>query len=306
MDDLLILSLAVFHMLLSHLLAWPIRYYLTTRPALSQTIITRLNLCLVLAYNFHNSFISFGLILRTSHGPFSAGVATACLFFFGFFSLCLVGLHLALASVRYLTVTHFSWIQPQDSRKLASKIHLIVAGISVTLMAGIMPFRVPPNEVVGIESYLSGTAARKINRQWWQLSIGFGILLAAVSLYFFSNWIIQKRAMAMHVEPLDNPAPSGWQMKSLARYIDVKTLVLGSFYTLGCYILAALLDFVPAFQKGVSLLLALLHVNNCVLFFLSSRPKVRACSWGKMKQVACWCWHRQEQGGTRCQGWRQR
>ena len=90
-DDLLILSLAVGHLLVSHLLTWPIRHFLTTRPPLSQTIITHLNLSLVTAYNFHNSVISLGLILRTWHGPFSAAVATAALFIFGLFSLCLVG-----------------------------------------------------------------------------------------------------------------------------------------------------------------------------------------------------------------------
>jgi hypothetical protein len=299
MENTLIFVLAVIHMILSNLLTMPVYHYLATRPPLSQTIITILNIHLVLAYNLHTAFIGIGLLFRSGLGKFSAPVAAACLFVFGFFCLYLVGLHLALAVVRYLAVTYFSWIQSQDHQKLAEIIHVIIFCVSLVMMAVIMPFRVSPSEVISVESYLSGSGAQKINRFWWPLLLGCVALLAVVGLYLFSKWLLQKKAEAVQVQPLQNPAPGRGQVNSLAKFIDLKTLVFGSFYALGSYSHAALLDLVPAFRLGASLPLALLHVNNCILLYLLSRPGVWACFWNKVKQRTGWEWQTVHEWGVR-------
>jgi hypothetical protein len=252
MENPLIFVLAVIHMILSNLLTMPVYLYLATRPPLSQTIITILNINLVLAYNLHTAFIGTGLLFRAGLGKFSATIAAACLFVFGFFCLYLVGLHLALAVVRYLAVTNFSWIQSQDHQKLAQKVQVIILCVSLIMMALIMPFRVPPSEVISVESYLSGSGAQKINRFWWPLLLGCIILLAVVGIYLFSKWLLQKKAEAVQVQPLPNPVPGRGQVNSLAKFIDVKTLVFGSFYALGSYTVKKCLTIFPS-PAGMSL-----------------------------------------------------
>ena len=290
LDDPLIFGLAVGHLLLSNLVTCPLLRYLAGRPVLSYTIITYLNTGLVLAYNLHTSLFSLLLLIRASLGAFSPAVAALCIYLFGFCSISLVGLHVALTCVRYLAVTWFSWIQPQDYRQLGRGIYVIVGLGSLALMTMIMPFRVAPTEVIGIESYLSGQPAQTVNRKLWPLAFGTVVLAAVLFFYLFLKWILKKRESA-RIHPLDGspPPPSQYQISSLSGYIDVKSLVIGSFYALGCYGVARLLDWVPGIPSGVSLIMAVLFVNNVVQCYLVSRPGVWAYAWLKIRQdVVSW------------------
>ena len=112
-NQLLIIGLAGGEVLLSNLVAWALVGYLSSRPPLSRNILTHLNTSLVLAYNLHTSLAGLGLILRSALGPLPPLVGALLIFVVGLGYFTLVGLHVALASMRYLLVTWFTWLQPQ-------------------------------------------------------------------------------------------------------------------------------------------------------------------------------------------------
>ena len=229
------------------------------------------------------SLVCLCLLVRACLGPFPRVPAAVCLFLFGFLSLGLVGLHVALTCVRYLTVTSFTWIQPQDARQLGRKIKLIVGAITLALMTLIMPLRVPAHEVISFEGYLSGLPAHRINRQLWPAVIGCTSLMAAVNLYLVSKWILQRRAAA---RIQSEPATADNRVKTLVGYIDVKTLVIGSFYTPVCYVLKEGFEHIHAIPGGVTLVVAMLALNSSVLLYLATRPVVWAHFKAKMRHCA--------------------
>ena len=83
LDDPLIFSLSLAHILLSNLLSWPLVRYLGSRPALSRSILTHLNTSLVLAINLNTSLPGLGLLLRAGLGPMPGPAATAFIFVLG-------------------------------------------------------------------------------------------------------------------------------------------------------------------------------------------------------------------------------
>jgi hypothetical protein len=113
LDDWLVFCLAGSHIVVSNLLSWSLHLHQSSRPLLTRTILTHLHNSIIIAYNLHTSIISLSLLLRSGLGPLPLPVAAACMFLCGVVFFSLVGLHVALAFVRYLTVTYFSWLQPQ-------------------------------------------------------------------------------------------------------------------------------------------------------------------------------------------------
>ncbi len=199
MDDPLVFILCVINLLMSNLLSWPVRLFLASRPPLSHTIITVLNAGLVLAYNLHTVLLSLLLLVRAALGPFPAAAAIGGQFLFGFATLCLVGLHLALAAVRYLSVTWFSRIHPADYQRLARRIYITIGGIALVLIAAIMPIRASAEKTRNIESYLLGVAAPGINQMRYPLGFGGAALLGMGVSYLVCKRILQRRALARYL-----------------------------------------------------------------------------------------------------------
>jgi hypothetical protein len=133
-------------------------------------------------------------------GPFPTAVALGGQFLFGFATLCLVGLHLALAAVRYLSVTWFSRIHPADYQRLARRIYLTIGGIALVLIAAIMPIRASAEKTRNIESYLLGVAAPGANQMRYPLGFGGAALLGMGVSYLVSKRILQRRALARYLQ----------------------------------------------------------------------------------------------------------
>jgi hypothetical protein len=270
LDDTLTFGLAISYLALSNLLAGVLLYYLNSRPAVNQSIITHLNTTLVGSYNFGTSLLSLGLMLRSSLGPLPPSAAAAFFFLLriGFFNL--VGLHIAIAIVRYLIVISFSWIQAQDYHSLGHKINFVIGIASLFLTMVFTIFRQPATADVDVEFYLSGQAAvHRAKLHWFRIFIS-GIIILIVSIcYIVSKWILLRR-MAVSVQP----SSAQGRTHALIRHINAKSILTGSFYPFACYAVAALLDQVPGLQEGNSMAVAILHVNTCVLVFLVCRPRV--------------------------------
>ena len=261
LDDPLIFGLAAGHLILSHLLTGLLCQYLTSRPTLSQTIITYLSRSLVLAYNLSTSLVSLGLLMRASWGPLPGQMATGCIFFYGLGFFCLIGLHMALAFVRYAAVTWFNWVQPQDYRQLGRRINFLVGCVSVVIMVMALLLRDPANKNVGIEAYLAGRPVHQANFRLLPVVIGCLALLGLVSFYLVCKWILQVRA-SNRIQPAAEA-----QVPALTSHIDIKSIVIGSFYALACCGLATALDDNTAFRKDIALTIVWLILNNLMLVF---------------------------------------
>jgi hypothetical protein len=152
--------LAGGHLILSNLLTWALGLHQASRPLNTRTILTHLTGGLLSAYNRHTSLVSLCLLLRCGLGPAPfqnlPGAATAAIFFTSFTFFSLVGLHVALALVRYLIVTHFAWVQPQDYCRLGRRIQLLVAAAAVVLSGLAVLMRPPVGQVADFTSFLYG------------------------------------------------------------------------------------------------------------------------------------------------------
>jgi hypothetical protein len=306
LENPVLFGLAGGHLILSNLLTWALGLHQASRPFNTRTILTHLTGSLLAAYNRHTSLVSLCLLLRCGLGPVPfqnlPDAVTAAIFLTSFTFFSLVGLHLALALVRYLTVTHFAWVQPQDYRRLGRRIQLLVAAAAVVLSGLAVLMRPPVGQVADFTSFLSGRPGQKANKHIWPLVSGMTALLLLANIYLASKWILQKRA-AGRVQPATDLGQGQGHIRSLTRFIDVKTVVFGCFYPLACYCLAAMVDCVPGLPPGVPITVAVITVNNGVLLLFVTRPGVAAFCWSKIKQKvtsgtqAC-----QEYGPSACRG----
>jgi hypothetical protein len=147
-----------------------------------------------------------------------------------------------------------------------------------------MQLRPPPGRVADLESYLCGQPGHTANAHVWPLITGFIALLLLFTIYLACKWILKKRDAARVQPEASGRSQDQGQLRALARYIDAKTLVFGSFYPLVNYCLASVLMHVPWLADGLSISVSLLHVNNGVLLYHFSRPGTAAYCFSKIKQ----------------------
>ena len=279
LDDPLVFRIAAGHLLFSNLATWLMYYYLRSRPLLSRTIITQLNTSLVFSYNLNTSFVSLSLLLRASLGPLPEALAAAYMFVHGVLFFCLVGLHVAIALIRYASVLCFSCIHAQDYRRMGFRINVFINVVSLAVVSSAFLLKDAPNKAVGIEAYLSGRPVHKGNLRLIPLVVGCTTLIGLVLFYLACKWALRRQA-TIRVQP----AREGRATLDLIRHIDAKSIVIGSFYALACCGLSTALDDYSFFRKGIALTIIWLHLNNCVLVYFLSRPSVRSYLWTQGKK----------------------
>jgi hypothetical protein len=278
LDDPLAFSLAAGYFTLSNIMTWPLHTYLESLPALSRSIITYINKSIVHAYNLTTSIFCLGVLIRASFGPIPPSAATAFYLQLGVGFFTLMGLHLALAVVRFLIEFNFSWIQNQDHRHLGRKICLVVILVSLGIMMAIVFQRDPAYQVMGIESYLSGQPALRTPLRWIRMVIGSACFLSLSLFYVVCKCLLYRR-VAFSVQPAFEGGAGHYH-----RHMDAKSILTGSFYPVACYVTGAVLDQIPGLQEGNALAVAILHVNSCVLLFLVTRQAVLSYCCLKIRQ----------------------
>jgi hypothetical protein len=282
LDDPLVFFVASGHLIASNCLAWLLYGYLKSLPTLSQNILNQLSTSLILAYNFNITIMSLSLILRSTLGPLPELLTSVCIFVLGFGFFCLVGHHIAVAVIRYCIVVCFSWIHMQDHRAMSMRISLIVSCVSLVLVSVIFIVRDPENSSVGIEAYLAGKPAHETKLRLTLILLAFPTLVGLIVFYLVCKCILHMRE-ARRIQPV----ASGSGAPALSRHIDVKSIIIGSFYILACCGQAIALDDHSTFRNGIALTILWLHLNIGVLIIKVSGSEVRAFLKLRIKQLLC-------------------